>query len=67
MFAMKICKKGEVNVFGFGHDDYFNKTMRPHYFDWERPKPGREDVHPFAQERELLDILEAAGHLRLFI
>ena len=27
--------------------------MRPHYYDWERPKPGREHAHPFEQEREL--------------
>jgi len=67
LLAMKICRRGQVSVFGFSYDDYFDKEARPHYFDWERPKPGREGVHPFAAERALLYALEAAGDLKLFI
>ena len=37
----------------------------PHYWDWERPKKGREAVHPFAAEAELYRALAAAGALRL--
>ena len=67
LFAMHMCRRGEVSVFGFQYDAYFDKEMRPHYFDWERPKPGREDVHPFAQEKMVLETLEAAGELKLYI
>ena len=44
-WAMRMCRS--VDVYGFQFDAYFNATMRPHYYDWERPKPGREHAHPF--------------------
>jgi len=67
LFALHMCKRGAVSVFGFQYDAYFDKEMRPHYFDWERPKPGREGVHPFAEEKSVLETLEAAGLLKLYI
>lgn len=35
----------------------------PHYWDWERPKPGRESVHPFEAEADVYGQLERAGLL----
>lgn len=56
-----------MSVYGFQYEAYFDKDVRPHYFDWERPKPGREGVHPFAEERQILGHLADAGLLNLFI
>lgn len=44
---------------------YFNASERPHYWDWERPKPGRERVHPFEEEARVYGDLERAGLLRV--
>ena len=44
---------------------YFNATEMPHYWDWERPKKGREAAHPFAAEAALYHALAAAGALHL--
>ena len=62
-WAMRLCRS--VDVYGFQFDAYFNATMRPHYYDWERPKPGREHAHPFERERDLYLSLAAAGLLTL--
>ena len=62
-WAMRLCRS--VDVYGFQFDAYFNASMRPHYYDWERPKPGREHAHPFERERELYLSLAAAGLLTL--
>ena len=62
-WAMRMCRS--VDVYGFQFDAYFNETMRPHYYDWERPKPGREHAHPFERERNLYLALAAAGLLTL--
>ena len=63
IFALRFCK--HVHVYGFNFDGYFDSHVRPHYFDWERPKPGRENVHPFQAEQELYAALEAAGKLTM--
>jgi hypothetical protein len=63
VWAMRLCRS--VDVYGFQFDAYFNATMRPHYYDWERPKPGREHAHPFERERDLYLALAAAGLLTL--
>lgn len=62
-FALSFCR--EVHVFGFQFDAYFNASMRPHYYDWERPKPGREKAHPFEAELDVYNALAAAGRLTL--
>lgn len=67
LWALHMCGRGKVSVFGFQYEAYFDKDVRPHYFDWERPKPGREGVHPFAEERQILGLLEGAGLVNLFI
>jgi len=64
VMSLRLCK--HTNVYGFQFDEYFNTSIRPHYYNWERPKPGRENVHPFAQERELYKSLEEMGRLTLF-
>jgi hypothetical protein len=63
ILALQLCR--HVHVFGFSATDYFDKSVRPHYYDWERPKPGREDVHPFAQEALVYQMLQDAGKLTL--
>uniref|UniRef100_A0A061RVY2 beta-galactoside alpha-(2,6)-sialyltransferase n=1 Tax=Tetraselmis sp. GSL018 TaxID=582737 RepID=A0A061RVY2_9CHLO len=63
VLGLHLCR--HVHVFGFSFDDYFDKTVRPHYYDWERPKPGREAVHPFSQEAQLYKILQEAGKITL--
>ena len=65
VMAIKMCKL-PVNVYGFQYDGYFNHDLRPHYYDWERPKKGREHVHPFRQESELFQRLMDARLLRLY-
>lgn len=42
LLGMKICKR--VDVYGFDFSGYFNKSAWSHYYDKERPKPGREKV-----------------------
>ena len=65
IMAIKMCKL-PVNVYGFQYDGYFNHDLRPHYYDWERPKKGREHVHPFRQESDLFQRLMDAQLLRLY-
>ena len=65
IMAIKMCKL-PVNVYGFQYDGYFNHDLRPHYYDWERPKKGREHVHPFRQESDLFQRLMDARLLRLY-
>ena len=59
IMAMKVCE--EVNVYGFQFRNYFSKTSRPHYYDWERPAKGREGVHPFMREVALYRNLQEVG------
>ena len=63
LFALSMCRF--VDVYGFQYDAYFDETMRPHYYDWERPKAGRENAHPFARELSLYLLLQASGKLAL--
>jgi len=63
LLALRLCR--HVHVFGFAATDYFDKQAWPHYYDHERPKPGREDVHPFAQEAQIYQMLQAAGKLTM--
>ncbi|XRB08604.1 beta-galactoside alpha-2,3-sialyltransferase [Pycnococcus provasolii] len=63
LFALSMCRF--VDVYGFQYDAYFDETMRPHYYDWERPKPGRENAHPFSREMSLYLLLQATGKLKL--
>ena len=63
-FALSQCSF-PVAVFGFQYSQYFDPDVQPHYYDWERPKPGREHVHPFSEEARLLLELEAAGLVTL--
>ena len=35
-------------------------------YNWERPKPGRENVHPFAEEKKLYKTLEKRGMITLY-
>eukprot|EP00873_Tetraselmis_striata_P023445 jgi/Tetstr1/443709/TSEL_031699.t1 len=63
LLALRLCR--HVHVFGFAATDYFDKKAWPHYYDHERPKPGREDVHPFAQEAQIYQMLQAAGKLTM--
>lgn len=62
-FAMRLCSS--VDIYGFSAESYFNETERPHYYDWERPKPGRENVHPFETERKLYKALQKEGLITL--
>ncbi|QDZ23546.1 sialyltransferase [Chloropicon primus] len=64
ILSLRLCK--HTNVYGFQFDEYFNTSIRPHYYNWERPKPGRENVHPFAEEKRLYKMLEKEGRLTLF-
>ena len=63
VLGMRLCK--HVDVYGFNFDEYFNETIRPHYYNWERPKPGREHVHPFEAEKELYAFLESKGKITM--
>ena len=62
-FAMRMCSS--VDIYGFSAESYFNETERPHYYDWERPKPGRENVHPFETERKIYKALQKEGLITL--
>ena len=62
-FAMRLCSL--VDIYGFSAESYFNETERPHYYDWERPKPGRENVHPFETERKIYKALQKEGLITL--
>ena len=62
-FAMRLCSS--VDIYGFSAESYFNETERPHYYDWERPKPGRENVHPFEAERKIYKALQKEGLITL--
>ena len=64
ILSLRLCR--HTNVYGFQFDEYFNTSIRPHYYNWERPKPGRENVHPFAEEKKLYKTLEEMGRLTLF-
>eukprot|EP00899_Mesostigma_viride_P008212 jgi/Mesvir1/17392/Mv08690-RA.1 len=59
LFALAMCAR--VDVYGFEYGAYFNSSSQPHYYDWERPKPGREGVHPFAKEFDLYLLLQSTG------
>lgn len=63
VMALKICRK--VSIYGFQSSNYFSKTERPHYYDWERPAKGRERVHPFAREVALYKVLNATGFITM--
>ncbi|KAK9823730.1 hypothetical protein WJX72_004979 [[Myrmecia] bisecta] len=63
LFALAVCRS--VDMFGFAFSEYFNVSVQPHYYDWERPKVGREDAHPFAEEAKLYRMLQSAGKLVL--
>ncbi|QDZ21642.1 sialyltransferase [Chloropicon primus] len=65
VLAVHLCKHGRIDVFGFHSENYFSESTRPHYYDWERPKKGRERVHPFAMERKVYESLERFGVVRL--
>jgi len=63
VMALKVCRK--VSIYGFQSSNYFSKTERPHYYDWERPAKGRERVHPFAREVALYKVLNATGFITM--
>jgi hypothetical protein len=42
--ALTLCR--HVDLYGFNSASYFNVTAWSHYYDHERPKPGREKVCP---------------------
>ena len=63
-FALSQCAY-PVSIFGFQYSQYFDPDVQPHYYDWERPKTGRENVHPFSEEARLLLELQAAGLVAL--
>ena len=63
LLALRLC--GPTDLYGFSPGGYFNGSEQPHYWNWERPKPGREGVHPFAEEGRLYAALAAAGALRV--
>ena len=47
-------------MYGYESSNYFSEASRPHYYDWERPKKGRERVHPFGEERKLYQALQVS-------
>ncbi|KAK3249492.1 hypothetical protein CYMTET_41078, partial [Cymbomonas tetramitiformis] len=63
LFALALCSK--VDVYGYQPAGYFNHSEMPHYYDWERPKPGREKAHPFEQEQHIYQILESAAKIAI--
>lgn len=42
VMALKMCRT--LDIYGFQYSNYFSRFSRPHYYDWERPKKGREKV-----------------------
>jgi hypothetical protein len=40
--ALTLCR--HVDLYGFNSVDYYNRSAWSHYYDHERPKPGREKV-----------------------
>jgi hypothetical protein len=42
VMALKMCHS--LDIYGFQYSNYFSRFSRPHYYDWERPKKGREKV-----------------------
>ena len=65
VLALHVCQKGSLDVYGFNFTNYFSQNSRSHYYDWERPKKGREKVHPFAQEHKLFEALDEHQYLNL--
>ena len=65
VLALHLCRRGEVDVYGFNSANYFSPSSRPHYYDWERPAKGRERVHPFDTERRFYRALQRSGYVRL--
>ena len=63
VLALHAC--AQIDVYGFQSSNYFSKDSRPHYYDWERPKRGRERVHPFTQEHKLFASLQRHGYITL--
>ncbi len=63
VLALHAC--AQIDVYGFQSSNYFSKDSRPHYYDWERPKRGRERVHPFTQEHKLFASLQRHGYVTL--
>ena len=59
ILALRSCRL--VRAYGFQYNNYFKKNARPHYYDWERPKKGREKVHPFRGEVTLYKDLAHEG------
>lgn len=55
----------QVHLYGFQSSNYFGRFSRPHYYDWERPKKGREKVHPFAREVWLYQQLDKHGFIKI--
>ena len=64
VLALRSC--ASVKVYGFAYNTYFSRNSRPHYYDWERPKKGREKVHPFRGEVRLYKDLKREGFVDLF-
>eukprot|EP00238_Polyblepharides_amylifera_P005830 CAMPEP_0196590682 /NCGR_PEP_ID=MMETSP1081-20130531/67230_1 /TAXON_ID=36882 /ORGANISM="Pyramimonas amylifera, Strain CCMP720" /LENGTH=342 /DNA_ID=CAMNT_0041913837 /DNA_START=543 /DNA_END=1572 /DNA_ORIENTATION=+ len=64
VMALKMCEK--VDIYGFQYSNYFSRFSRPHYYDWERPKKGREKVHPFTREVSLYAQLARNGYLKVW-
>eukprot|EP00951_Prasinocladus_malaysianus_P014069 scaffold107005_cov43-Prasinocladus_malaysianus.AAC.1 len=79
VMALRLCKERQegvrvdcslspqlqVHLYGFQSSNYFGKFSRPHYYDWERPKKGREKVHPFAREIWLYRQLNKFGYITI--
>lgn len=64
VMALRMCQK--VDIYGFQYSNYFSRYSRPHYYDWERPKKGREKVHPFNREVSLYAQLARQGYLKVW-
>ena len=62
-FCIRLCSL--VDIYGFSMESYFNETERPHYYDWEPPKPGRENVHPLETERKIYKASQKEGLITL--
>jgi hypothetical protein len=62
VMALKMCRT--LDIYGFQYSNYFSRFSRPHYYDWERPKKGREKVGRFLcspETKHLWGVDGAAG------
>merc|ERR1719183_1799276 len=64
VMALKMCRT--LDIYGFQYSNYFSRFSRPHYYDWERPKKGREKVHPFTREVAPYAQLAKNGFLKVW-